>query len=108
MPEEKHFGPIWFIPGPNKGKYPHCHSIYIEGAGILIDPAADRDRLISLKKDPGVKMVWLSHAHEDHFTHLDLFEDVPLWTSCRRCPPPSKHGWFPGRLWHVRGDAGRF
>ena len=37
---EKHFGPIWFIPGENKGKYPFCHSIYIEGPGILIDPAS--------------------------------------------------------------------
>ena len=33
---EKHFGPIWFIPGDNEGKYPFCHSIYIEGPGILI------------------------------------------------------------------------
>jgi len=39
------FGPIRFIPGENRGKYPFCHSLYIDGVGILIDPASDRDRL---------------------------------------------------------------
>jgi glyoxylase-like metal-dependent hydrolase (beta-lactamase superfamily II) len=75
---ETHFGPVWFIPGENRGKYPYCHSVYVEGAGILIDPASDRERLAQLREDPGVKEVWLSHAHEDHFMHLDLFDDLPL------------------------------
>lgn len=79
--EELHFGPVWFIPGKNQGKYHFCHSLYIEGAGILIDPASDRERLLGLRRDQGVKMVWLSHAHEDHFMHLDLFDDLPLWVS---------------------------
>jgi len=87
--EEQHFGPIWFIPGNNRGKYPSCHSLYIEGAGILIDPASDRERLFRLRKDRGVKMVWLSHAHEDHFMHLDLFDDLPLWISDKDSPPLS-------------------
>jgi len=76
--QETHFGPIWFIPGENHGKYPFCHSLYIEGAGILIDPASNRKRLKELKKEPGVKEVWLSHWHEDHFMHLDLFDDLPF------------------------------
>ena len=76
--QEQSFGPIRFIPGPNRGKYPHCHSIYIEGARILIDPAADRARLQRLRAQEGVDAVWLSHWHEDHFMHLDLFDDLPL------------------------------
>jgi hydroxyacylglutathione hydrolase len=87
--KEKHFGPVWFIPGKNRGKYPFCHSIYIEGAGVLIDPASDRDRLVQLKEVPGVKEVWLSHWHEDHFMHLDLFEDRPLGISKIETPPLS-------------------
>jgi len=83
---ERHFGPVWFIGGPNKGKYPNCHSVYIEGPGILIDPAADRDRLLELKQNPGVKIILLSHAHEDHFMHLDLFEDIPIWVSAADAP----------------------
>jgi glyoxylase-like metal-dependent hydrolase (beta-lactamase superfamily II) len=85
--EEKHFGPVWFIPGENKGKYPFCHSVYIEGECILIDPASDRNRLEKLRATAGVKSVWLSHWHEDHFMHLDLFDDLPLWIS-RTMPLP--------------------
>jgi hydroxyacylglutathione hydrolase len=87
--EEQHFGPIWFVPGNNRGKYPSCHSLYIEGAGILIDPASDRERLVRLRETQGVKMVWLSHAHEDHFMHLDLFDGLPLWISDKDSPPLS-------------------
>jgi hypothetical protein len=49
---ERLFGPICFIPGKNKGKYPYCHSLFIEGAGILIDPASDRERLTRAVNTP--------------------------------------------------------
>jgi len=76
--EERHFGPVRFLPGPNNGKYPYCHSVFIEGAGILIDPSSDRQRLEALRDTHDINAVWLSHWHEDHFMHLDLFDDVPL------------------------------
>ncbi len=78
-PEERCFGPIRFIPGYNGGRYPYCHSIYVEDAGVIIDPASNRERLKQLQKQDMVTMVWLSHWHEDHFRDLDLFEDKPLW-----------------------------
>jgi hydroxyacylglutathione hydrolase len=78
MMPERRFGPVRFLPGPNRGKYPHCHSLYIEGAGLLIDPGADRERLRRLRDEDGVSEVWLSHWHEDHIAHLDLFDDLPL------------------------------
>ncbi|MDX2500011.1 MAG: MBL fold metallo-hydrolase [Deltaproteobacteria bacterium] len=84
--QERCFGPIRFIPGENRGKYPFCHSVYIEGAGILIDPASDRERLKRLGTKNGVRQVWLSHWHEDHFMHLDLFEGVPLLISEQDAP----------------------
>ena len=84
--DERCFGPVRFIPGENQGKYPFCHSLYIEGAGVLIDPASDRNRLKRLREESGVKAVWLSHWHEDHFMHLDLFEDIPLWISRQDAP----------------------
>ncbi len=84
--EERCFGPVRFLPGQNNGKYPNCHSIYIEGAGVVIDPASDRERLVHLKNESGVKAVWLSHWHEDHITHLDLFEDLPLSISRQDAP----------------------
>ena len=76
--KEMRFGPVRFIPGENKGRYPFCHSVYIEEEGILIDPSSDRKRLERLRAEEGVKAVWLSHWHEDHFMHLDLFDDLPL------------------------------
>jgi hydroxyacylglutathione hydrolase len=85
--EECSFGPIRLLPGENRGRYPFCHSLYIEGAGVLIDPASNRERLIRLRAEEEVKMVWLSHWHEDHFMHLDLFDDLPLWISPRDAPP---------------------
>ena len=84
--ESKRFGPIRFIPGENRGKYPFCHSLFIEGAGVLFDPASDRKQLKRLRKDKKVKTVWLSHWHEDHFMHLDLFDDLPLWISREDSP----------------------
>ena len=85
--EDRSFGPIRFLPGDNRGRYPFCHSLYIEGAGILIDPASNRERLLRLRAEEEVKMVWLSHWHEDHFMHLDLFDDLPLWVSLQDAPP---------------------
>ena len=83
---EKCFGSIRFLQGQNQGKYPYCHSIYIEGDGVIIDPSSNRERLIRLKKQSGVKQVWLSHWHEDHIMHLDLFDEVPLLISEQDAP----------------------
>lgn len=77
MPERS-FGPIRLIPGANKGRYPYSNSVYVEGAGVLIDAGADEARYRELIAGPGVKEVWLSHWHEDHLTYLDLFEGLPL------------------------------
>ncbi len=87
--EEKRFGPVWFIPGEGGGRYPFCHSVYIKGPGILIDPASDRNRLMQLREGPGVKAIWLSHWHEDHIMHLDLFEDLPIFMGEPDAPPIS-------------------
>ncbi len=79
---DRQFGPIRFISGENSGKYPHCHSLYIEAdRKTLIDPASDRKKLRELRDGPGVDAVWLSHWHEDHLMSLDLFEDCELRVS---------------------------
>ena len=88
------FGQITFIPGENKGRYPYCHSLYVEGPGILIDPASERERLIKLKRERIVNEVWLSHWHEDHLMHLDLFDHLPLRISEADAPPLSNMDLF--------------
>lgn len=87
--EEKRFGSLWFLPGENSGKYPYCHSLYVEGAGVIIDPASRRERLAELRETHGVNTVWLSHWHEDHFMHLDLFDYLPLCVSEKDAAPLS-------------------
>jgi hydroxyacylglutathione hydrolase len=87
---ERKFGPLSFIPGENSGKYPYCHSLYIDAdQKVVIDPSSDRKRLSELKHGPGVDAVWLSHWHEDHMMHLDLFDDRELWISEQDAPPLS-------------------
>ncbi len=106
--EERCFGPLRFIPGENNGKYPYCHSLFIEGAGILIDPASDRKRLKQLREESNVRAIWLSHWHEDHFMHLDLFEDVPLWISRPDAPQLSDVELFLDGYGIERKDYRRF
>jgi hydroxyacylglutathione hydrolase len=83
---EKRFGPIRFIPGLNRGRYPYRNSLYIEGLEILIDPASNRETLNQLRDECVVDQVWLTHFHEDHIMHLDIFDDVPLKVSEEDAP----------------------
>lgn len=78
MTEAKRFGPVHLIHGANRGRYPDSNAVYVEGAGVVIDAGADQARYRELIAGPGVSEVWLSHWHEDHLTHLDLFEGLPL------------------------------
>lgn len=78
MTPDRRFGPIRLIPGANRGRYPHSNSVYVEGAGVLIDAGADAARYRELLAGPGVREVWLSHWHEDHIAYLDLFDGLPL------------------------------
>ena len=76
------FGPVWIIPGEKSGRYPACNALYVEAdSKYLIDPGANRERLDQLGRESGVDTVWLSHYHEDHIAHLDLFESKDLWIS---------------------------
>ena len=101
---EVQIGPITFIPGENSGKYPYCHSLYIDAEKkVLIDPASDRKRLMELRDAPGVDAVWLTHYHEDHFMHLDLFDDREPVDIRRRCACVKRYGSFLRRIRHDRG-----
>ncbi|MCF8026207.1 MAG: MBL fold metallo-hydrolase [Desulfobacteraceae bacterium] len=104
--QEQCYGPIRLIPGDNGGRYPSCHSILLEDAGILIDPASNRERLEELQAQGKIRMVWLSHWHEDHFRDLDLFDDRPLWMNPHDAPPLSDMEIF-FEWYGLNGKAGR-
>ncbi len=78
-------GPLTFIQGENEGRYPFCNSIFIEQAGIIIDPSSNRKILKNIREK--VHTVWLTHWHEDHIMHLDLFEGCPIQMHERDEPP---------------------
>jgi glyoxylase-like metal-dependent hydrolase (beta-lactamase superfamily II) len=80
-------GPIQLIKGGNRGRYPYCHSLYIPEAGLLIDPGSDRESLARLAETGAVREIWLSHWHEDHWGHLDLFDNLPLAMNRFDAPP---------------------
>lgn len=87
MTEELHFGSVWFLYGEKRGRYPGCNSVYIEGAQILIDPTATRERLEEIREKEGVKEIWLSHVHEDHIKYLSsLFRGCGLGVSAEDAP----------------------
>jgi hydroxyacylglutathione hydrolase len=78
MTETRDFGPVQFIQGEKNGRYPFCNSIFLKEAGVVIDPSSDRRYLEHLVKQQSIASVWLTHWHEDHIMHLDLFHDIPL------------------------------
>ena len=85
---ETRFDQVFFIPGENSAQYPYCNSLYIDGdVKVLVDPASDRDRLVQIRDSSGVDAVLLSHWHEDHFMHLDLFDNKELWMSQEDAAP---------------------
>jgi len=89
MSDMRRIGPVTFVPGANRGKYPFVNCVYVEGAGVLIDTGADPVHIQSLRDGPGVREVWLSHWHEDHIAGLHLLEDVPFRQSPLEAEPLS-------------------
>jgi hydroxyacylglutathione hydrolase len=78
--KKRQFGKVSFIPGENNGRYPFCHSLYIDDEKkVIIDPSSDQQQLESLKKKKGVDIIINSHYHEDHFTYNYLFPEADLY-----------------------------
>jgi glyoxylase-like metal-dependent hydrolase (beta-lactamase superfamily II) len=70
-------GPLKFIRG---GKYPHCHTLYIDGnPGAFIDAASKKEILKALDQENPIQVLINSHGHEDHFVYNYLFPEARLW-----------------------------
>jgi len=77
---KRKFNKVIFVPAKNNGKYPHCHSLFIDDdVKVIIDPASDKKRLQALKNEKGVDVIINSHYHEDHFRYNHLFPDAELY-----------------------------
>jgi glyoxylase-like metal-dependent hydrolase (beta-lactamase superfamily II) len=70
-------GPLKLIRG---GKYPHCHTLFIDDAqGALIDAASKKDILKALNYKNPIRILINSHGHEDHFIYNYLFPKAQRW-----------------------------
>jgi glyoxylase-like metal-dependent hydrolase (beta-lactamase superfamily II) len=72
-------GHIRYIKG---GKYPSCHTVFIEDEiRAVIDPACDKNVLKRIHQEKPIDVVLNSHCHEDHFRYNYLFPEAQLWVS---------------------------
>jgi glyoxylase-like metal-dependent hydrolase (beta-lactamase superfamily II) len=70
-------GPLKFIRG---GKYPHCHTLFIDDArSAFIDAASEKDILKALDRENPIGILVNSHGHEDHFIYNHLFKKAQFW-----------------------------
>lgn len=70
-------GMIKFIRG---GKYPHCHSLFIDDERrALIDAASNEEVLLAIQRERPVQILINSHGHEDHLLYNHLFPQAEFW-----------------------------
>jgi glyoxylase-like metal-dependent hydrolase (beta-lactamase superfamily II) len=70
-------GHLKFILG---GKYPHCHTLFIDDKRTaLIDAASREDRLKAIRHKRPVDILIVSHGHEDHIMYNYLFPEAEFW-----------------------------
>lgn len=80
-------GPIQFVRGRRSARYPYSNSVYVAGAGVLIDAGADPGCYEALCRDQGIRQLWLSHWHEDHIAFIDHLGGVPMRQSPLEAEP---------------------
>ncbi len=70
-------GKVRFIRG---GKYPQSNSVLIDDdIRIIIDPACNEEKLLSIHRERPIEVIINSHGHEDHILYNSLFPDAQLW-----------------------------
>lgn len=70
-------GSVKFILG---GKYPHCHTVFVEDeVRALMDAASREDVLLTIQAQGGVDVLVVSHGHEDHIMYNYLFPKSRFW-----------------------------
>jgi glyoxylase-like metal-dependent hydrolase (beta-lactamase superfamily II) len=78
---------IWLIEGGKGGRYPYAHSLYLrDGGGVLFDCGSDLKDILRLKKEEGLRVVVMTHYHEDHFLFLSMLPDVEVWATGEDAP----------------------
>ena len=80
-------GRIWLIEGGKGGRYPYAHSLYLrDGGGVLFDCGSDLQDILRLKKEAGLRVIVMTHYHEDHFHFLHTLPEVEVWATEEDAP----------------------
>lgn len=70
---------VFLVEPPNRGKFPHCYCIYIDGeTKTLIDTSCGDENLGALKTR-GVDLIINTHFHEDHIFNNHRFPEAEVW-----------------------------
>ncbi|RJP67311.1 MAG: MBL fold metallo-hydrolase [Candidatus Abyssobacteria bacterium SURF_17] len=70
---------IFYIEGQNRGRYPDCHSLFVnDDVSVIIDPAGREDVMKQIAAGPGADVILNTHYHEDHRIYNYLFNDATL------------------------------
>jgi glyoxylase-like metal-dependent hydrolase (beta-lactamase superfamily II) len=78
---------ISLIEGGKGGRYPYSHSLYIhDGGGVLVDCGSDPEEISRLEKEEGIRIVVMTHYHEDHFSFLHAMPEAEIWASAEDAP----------------------
>lgn len=69
---------IYRVKAENEGRFPYSFSFLLKGdKNILLDAGAGRDSLEKLKGEVELDLVIISHTHGDHFSSLQVIEEIP-------------------------------
>jgi len=62
------------------GKYPHCHSLFIDDERrALVDASSNEQTLLAIERERPVQILINSHGHEDHLLYNHLFPEAEFW-----------------------------
>jgi glyoxylase-like metal-dependent hydrolase (beta-lactamase superfamily II) len=59
------------------GEWPtNCYVLTFDGQSVIVDPAAEAERILAVVEDTAVRAILLTHGHYDHVQALDAVRDA--------------------------------
>ncbi|MDP3936680.1 MAG: MBL fold metallo-hydrolase [Deltaproteobacteria bacterium] len=87
LSERVRFGPVEVLPGPDGGRYPYSHTLYVHGPEpAVIDPGMTFDPARYDFDPESVAWVLNSHCHEDHEGGNHLFPNAKVIAPAEDAP----------------------
>lgn len=72
-------GEVVFLNGKKGGRFPYSNSLFIDDENpVIIDPVAQKEKLIEISHDKSNLIVINTHYHIDHIRYDNIFEHSPI------------------------------